>query len=1360
MQNIYISVQYYCHGLWWIYFIFVAMMMRNFKKFFFLLFLWLPVTVFPFSNNNATGINEQLSHSSVWTVMQDSRGLMWFGTKDGLNLYNGYTNTVFRNIPGDSSSIGNNFIRSLYEDPESKEIWVGTDEGIYIHEPGTSIFKAFLATTEDGVCITGPVNDIEPGKDGALWIAAYGNGIFRYEPGTGSLNQYSAPEDIISDHIWTVASDVYGNVWASTFKGGYCRYNAERDAFDFFPVSETGDLSETYDTKCFLEDTENNCMWIGTVKYGLVRYDYHTGKMFRYINTPESTFIQGINVILKPGSNGLLLGADNGLFYLNINTRKCERLDMSHYNTPEELRSVFALVVDKEKALWIGTYFDGIHYLRPGFDFFQQYSVPDTEGSVVSNIAPAANGSGVWLGMTKDGGLCRFNPVTGGFDLYSSKIEYTNLRAICDMKGELWLGFYSDGLLRYHPGTGRKRHYQSVGTDTTTLSHQAIYKIFNTSGGNIYIGTLLGLDQYLPDKDHFRRIPQVRDTRVHDILEDHTGLVWVATYEQGLFCYNPVSDSWAQYVHSEEEGSLPVNKLICLHQDNKLRLFIGTEGSGLCTFDYKTHTFHSVVGQRALPGTIINDITSDQQGNLWITMGRAICRIDGQSGEVRIIDEGSFSRGNQYNNNAGLSLPDGTIFFGRTGGFVALRPDLLRLNNLPPEVMITGMWSSEHSLTPDPGGAITLGPGPAHFKADFVALSYVSPQHNRYAYYMEGLEEPWSNSGYSRSAVYNSLPPGKYIFHVKAANSDEVWNETGSSVPVHVLTPLALRHYMIAGYLIILGFLVYLSMELVRKSQKRKMESSMLQYQMEKEKELYDQKISFFTNIIHEIRTPLSLIKAPLENIIHSLPPKDQARENLDIMERNVERLHTLANQLLDFRKIEQNVFVYNFHPADVSEIVRSVSYRFKSICKLKGVRMEVTIPEGEYTCVVDAEAINKIMGNLLNNALKYARDTISVILNRQENDFVIEVSNNGEEIPSEYFDKIFLPFFQINDTGTFRRKEGSGVGLALVKHLVEKHEGRIDVRNENNQVVFTVAIPFVQATLEEESLENDVLEIHSAEPAGEKLSEQSKTDEEFDHTVLVVEDNVELLEFLTLNLGRLYNIVTANNGKEALERLDETRIIDVIVTDILMPVMDGIDFCKAVRSEPMYCHIPIILLTAQTDIRSKTQGLEDGADVFIEKPFSPEFLKAQIASIIKNRNQLKEVFASSPVTPPQTIAKNCADLNFITRVNQIIMDNLSETENLIDSIALHMSVSRSGLHKKIKSISGVTPNDYIQLIRLKKAAELLGTGEYQINEVAYLVGFNTPSYFSKCFFNQFGLLPRDFANKSGNKNNNHENQS
>lgn len=856
------------------------------------------------------------------------------------------------------------------------------------------------------------------------------------------------------------------------------------------------------------------------------------------------------------------------------------------------------------------------------------------------------------------------------------------------------------------------------------------------------------------------RIPEIRDTRVNDITEDHLGLMWVATYENGLFQYNPTSQTWARFVNSPDPGSLPVNKLLCLYTDRYNRLFVGTEGGGLVQYNYETRQFIPIAEEGKLPSKIISSIGSDHVGNIWVAAGKALCRIDAQTRELRIIEEGVNTIGSLFTNNASYAMPDGTLLFGRTGGLLVIYPEMLNINHCPPKIHITETGNSAGPVWTDEKGTIVLGPGNSSFYAEFVALSYLAPRLNKYSYYMEGLEKPWSHTVYDRTAHYNSLPPGKYVFHVKAANSDEVWNEPGLSIPVHVQTPFLKRPYMLAGYVLIMSLLIFLIMGWLRKSQKRRMENDMLQYQLDKEKELYDQKISFFTNIIHEIRTPLSLIKAPLENIIHSLPPADHSRENFDIMERNVERLHTLANQLLDFRKIEQNVFVYNFHPADVSEIVKDVSYRFKSICKLKGVKMEVSIPEREYICVVDAEAINKIVGNLLNNALKYAKDFIRVLLDRRGNDLVIEVTNNGQEIPPEYFDKIFLPFFQINDQGTFRRKEGSGVGLALVKHLVEKHEGRIDIRNEDSKVVFTVVIPFVEASLEGESLEKEVLEVASGQTGGESTSAQSQPEGDYDHTILVVEDNVELLNFLTVNLGRIYNVVTANNGKEALERLEENRIIDVVVTDILMPVMDGIDLCKAIRSESLFCHIPIILLTAQTDLHSKTAGLDYGADVFIEKPFSPEFLKAQIASIIKNRNQLKDVFTSSPMTPPQTIARNCADLNFLTRVNEIIMNNLSETENLIDSIALHMSVSRSGLHKKIKSISGVTPNDYIQLIRLKKAAELLGTGEYQINEVAYLVGFNTPSYFSKCFFNQFGLLPRDFANKSGNKNNNHEDQS
>lgn len=1322
----------------------------------FLLLTTVKSNAFPMINGS--DINEKLSHSSVWTILQDSRGMMWFGTKDGLNCYNGYDNIIYRKVVSDSLSLGNNFIHSLYEMSGTGELWIGTDDGIYLHDLEGNDFIRFTVSTEEGVTISGPVNDIVDGKDGSIWILAYGTGLFRYWPQQQKLTLYSAPHKISTTHSWSICLDSKGVLWASTFDGGFCRYDAESDSFIFIPISASGETLPDYNSRSFFDDPANNCMWIGTVSYGLVRYDMTSGKMFRYINTAFDKKILGINDIVKVSANELMLGADNGLFVFNLVNQQCERLEVSTYNATEEFRSVFAVVPDQEGGLWIGAYYDGVHYLRPGFDYFRHYDIPESEGRVVSYVEPTADGKGVWLGMTKDGGLCRFNMQKKEFIPYTAKMGHTNVRAICEIGKELWVGFYSDGLLRYNLVTGTKRYYRPVEKDTTTLSHSAVYKIFRTSTGVIYVGTLLGLDQYVPEKDCFMRIPGVRDTRIHDILEDHLGLIWVATYEEGLFQYNPTSQTWTHFIQSSKTGSLPANKLICLYADRQNKLYIGTEGEGLFQYNYETQHFLPVVEEGKLPSNIISAIESDHAGNLWVAAGRALCRIDAQSGEMRIIEEGSNSFGSQYCNNASYSMPDGTMLFGRTGGLLVINPEMLRINTCPPKVYITGTKGAGGLLLPDSKGVIELGPKNTTFSADFVALSYVSPRHNRYACYMEGLEEPWAHSGYERTALYSSLPPGRYVFHVKGANSDGVWNEEGVSIPVFVKTAFGKRPFMLVLYFLILVSGIYLAMDLVNKSQKRKMESNLLLYQMEKDKELFEQKISFFTNIIHEIRTPLSLIKAPLENIINLLPPNDASKENYDIMERNVERLHTLANQLLDFRKIEQNVFVYSFKPADISQVIRNVCYRYKSMCRLKGITLIPNIPDEPYICVADTEALNKIVSNLLSNALKYARDKISVTLERKGKDFVFTVSNNGEKIPEEYREKIFMPFFQINEDNAFRRKEGSGIGLALVKHLVEKHNGRIEVISDPDNTRFIVSIPFVEAALRPESLEKDLLDDIPGEPQREPGYLLPDPEQEFEHTILVVEDNLELLNFLTVNLGRLYNVVNAHNGKEALERLDEKGIIDVILTDILMPVMDGIELCRAVRSEPMYCHIPVVLLTAQTDIRAKKEGLDYGADVFIEKPFSMEFLKAQIASIIKNRNQLKEIFTSSPLTPPQSIARNTADLKFITQVNDIIMANLSESGNLIDSVADSMSISRSSLHKKIKAISGMTPNDYIQLIRLKKAAELLSTGEYQISEISYLVGFNTPSYFSKCFYNQFGLLPREFANKTTDKKNTNEN--
>ncbi len=396
----------------------------------------------------------------------------------------------------------------------------------------------------------------------------------------------------------------------------------------------------------------------------------------------------------------------------------------------------------------------------------------------------------------------------------------------------------------------------------------------------------------------------------------------------------------------------------------------------------------------------------------------------------------------------------------------------------------------------------------------------------------------------------------------------------------------------------------------------------------------------------------------------------------------------------------------------------------------------------------MDSEAINKIISNLLSNALKYAVSKINVKLTHTDKTISLEVINDGSHIPEKYWENIFQPFFQVNDDKDIFRKEGSGIGLALVKSLVENHSGKINVFSEPDNTIFTVTIPYLKSSPSSSSLTDDLLDEDII--LLEEIDYQEQEDKkEFVNTLLIVEDNLEMLNFLKNNFARLYNVLTAKNGNEALARLEENTIIDVIITDILMPEMDGVELCKAIRSMTMFCHIPIILLTAQTDIRSKTEGLDYGADVFIEKPFSLEFLKAQVASIIKNRNQLKEVFTTSPFIPPQSIAHNTYDIEFLTNINKIIMSNLSESGNLIETLANEMAISRSSLHKKIKSISGMTPNDYIQLIRLKRAAELLSGNEYQISEIAYLVGFNSPSYFSKCFYNQFGMLPRDFVMKT-----------
>ena len=631
---------------------------------------------------------------------------------------------------------------------------------------------------------------------------------------------------------------------------------------------------------------------------------------------------------------------------------------------------------------------------------------------------------------------------------------------------------------------------------------------------------------------------------------------------------------------------------------------------------------------------------------------------------------------------------------------------------------------------------ITLEHNQSTFSFDFVALSYLSPGQNQYAYMLEGFDKDWNYVGNNNRGYYMNIPPGKYIFRVKASNNDGLWNDTDKSIVVIIKRPFWLSNLMIAIYVLLLITVVTLSIKRYIKRLEIKNQQKIYKYTVQKEKEVYESKINFFTNIAHEIRTPLSLIVAPLETLEQLGQGNQKILENLGIIGNNARRLLDLVNQLIDFRKVEEEMFRFNFRAVNVVDIVQKVYNQYVQSARLNGIDVNLNIEKEEVKCKVDAESIYKIVSNFMSNAVKYAKSKITLSVGEQNNNLIIFVEDDGNGISPEHLEKIFEPFYQI-DSKENMIKAGSGLGLSLSKSLAAKHNGQILVQSEKGSgSTFKLQIPMAI---------DDVPQIEYEETTNEDAFILPQVKNEDGQHILVVEDNVELRRFLINNMKDYYTVFEACNGVEALNIIEKEEI-DMIISDILMPEMDGIELCKHVKSNPAYSYIPVILLSAKTDISSKIEGLECGADIYMEKPFSIVQLLAQISSIIENRNNIRKRFQNSPLQYyKENKEKGNTNEAFVTTLNSIILEHITDESISIEFLAESFSMSRSNVHKKVKNITGITPNEYIRLVKLNKAAQLLATGKYKVSEVCYMVGFNTPSYFSKCFSEQFGKLPKDY---------------
>lgn len=1294
-------------------------------------------------------VEDGLSSNSVRAIMQDKHGFMWLGTDDGLNRYDGTTIKVYNLNPQGS----NNYISSLYDTTD--EIWVGTEDGIYIFDYEMESFERFKVLTAQGDSIKSNVNHIVEDRDGNLWLSTVGQGIFKYNISKHYLEHYEFKD--ANGLMASVLIDSENQIWAVTNWGSptVSKLNKAENKFDPFPITyETGKYNSN--SLVMLEDSEH-ALWLGTWECGLQKIDRYTGKATTYLHPSEGKGATHIHSLMEYAPHQLLIGSDDGL--LLFNTLTCEhQLFTEDETNPYSLsnRFVYPIVKDREGGIWVGTYYGGVNYLSPNTGQFECFAhsrfYNSVNGTVIGRFCEDSSGY-IWI-ASDDGGLSRFSPKDKQFthympDEHKNSLSYHNVHALCMDDDDLWIGTYTGGVNVLNTKTGAFRVYTTRGGDLTTLDGTSSYAIFRDREKRIWVTSMAGINLYTREEDNFVRVKDLESLTI-DIDQDADGNIWFSTQGKGLFKYNPDKKTWKNYVHSNVPGALVNDQVNCVLIDGNRNMWVGTM-NGLCKYNAGEDRFEAI--PLDIPSRNICGIVEDQHV-LWLTTTKGLVRYaPGESCQVFTRSDGLQSE--QFLPNAALKASDGKIYVGSVNGFNAFYPYQIKTNRVLPPVIITGLeifnkeirigdkklpkalnWMTE----------LDLSYKDHVFSLLYASLSYCTPEKNQYAYQLEGFDKEWNYVGSQSKATYTNLPAGTYTFKVKATNNDGIWSDQEASLKIIIHPPFywSTASKILYFILICIGLTFFIRFLLKRTEKKHTAEINQLN--VSKEKEVHEAKIKFFTMIAHEIRTPVSLIIGPLEKIMKSsIPMPPVLRDDLNIIDRNSQRLLFLVNQLLDFRKVEQEGMTIRYTSQNIRQLLQAVCERFKPFITQHGAHLEVEYPDADFTAMVDSEAITKLISNLLTNASKYTKDKVilSCIAQPEQHTFVIKVTDNGIGISKEDQEKIFKPFYQAMDN-----KPGTGIGLSIVKSIVESHNGCIEVESEISKgSSFIVTLPIEQTGVTVQEGETSVL--NPAIPEDILLESLPVAASKDKPVMLIVDDNEEMLNFLSSSFSGQYSILTAEDGVEALEKLRENEVT-LIVSDWMMPRMDGVEFCKALRADQAISHIPFILLTAKTDTNSKIEGMDCGADAYIEKPFSVQYLEACIRNLLDLRNLLRQKFSKMPMVPLNSIASNSVDNKFLTHINEIIEQNFSNPELTIDFLAEQLCISRSGLFAKIKTLANITPNELIQIVRLKKAAALLLENKYRINEICYMVGFNNPSYFAKCFQKQFGIKPGEFVNNPG----------
>lgn len=1356
---------------------------------------------------NFVNIKEGISKTAVSTIIQDHYGFMWIGTNGGgLHRYDGIEYISYKHEPRDSVSLSSSMIYSAYLD-KTNRLWIGTENGLNVYDRDLNQFRR-ICITEQGKsnCDSSmAISSIIGDDNGDLLFGVFERGLFKLTLDDFKTHHIANLDTISSGSILNINSlvaDSKGTIYAGTNKG-LKQYDPTINTLrnSIFEI-ENKDKTIDEPIQSLLIDNEDN-IWIGTVDKGLyqIKRDQNANHIISNFEVTSKRILSLITV----GDGTILCGTENdGLIHLSKNGQVFKNyvFDKADKNSIQS-NSIWSLFRDKNDRIWMGYYNRGIGVYDRLYDKFKNIeSLPHKKNSLevgsVTGIIEDRLGR-LWISM--DG---------GGIDIYTPKNkkithinnqsqEYLGLDAhdiqtiFMDSQDNIWAGSWNNGIYFLKKGENRFVNFNSENTNGELTSNR-ILSFAEDTNGRIWIGTFHGgIVSYHPKEGTIRhhKTKEFVENGLHKndirkVLVDTNNNIWIGS-TNGLYKVSAINkDQYSVMAISPKmfgnfKNTASVKHILSMYESANGSLWIGTKGAGLWKYNSDKETFVSYNDLYDLTEENVSAIIESENRNIWISGNEGLHKIDMITNNITNYTTNDGLLSNDFNFNSVYKDKTGDLYFGGYEGIDYFDPKSIKINTAIPYLCLTDFRLFNQKVVPNAKNSpfqkaisetdsISLTYKQSVFTIEYTGVNYTRPEKNKYAYYLEGLEKSWNYVGNTRSATYTNLDYGNYIFKLKAANNDGIWNETPLKLKITILPPWWKTKWAIVSYAFLFLFVIYMVNQL---NQRRIKEKQLIKYEREKrvkEEELHKKKLQFFTNISHEFRTPLTLIINPLIDIINNkkydLP--DEIKEKHHVIHKNTDRLSRLINEVMDFRKLELNKLKVKAQQLDIIQLVNYVVDHFIEEARDKNIDLQVDHDGSELEVWVDKNMIEKVIFNLLSNAFKVVTEKGRIVVtihikrdfqeaiadtNAHRDMFEISISDTGPGLEKEQLTKIFERFYQV-DTLNKGYYGGTGIGLEVVRSFVQLHKGKVEVDSVlNSGTTFTVILPLGKSHFQEDEV---ICITNNAKPEVEQMILPSTMDSQKESIkdndlkksrLLIVEDNIELRNYLKNELNDVYKVFTASNGDEGL-RQAKKEIPDIIITDVIMPKMNGFDFCTKIKEDIKTSHIPLLMLTAKTMQDDRLKGIESGADAYLNKPFDLRVLKSRLKQLLFSRQILFNKYFSAISDNDNNKNTTSLDKEFIQKVLKHINKDISNPDLSVESLALQLHLSRSQFYRKIKTLTGQTASQFLRNIRLQRAKQILEEGQTNISNVCYQVGFSSPSYFTKCFRGHFGILPTEVDTK------------